>query len=1083
MALLAATALAGLVLASAPAAAVDIAVVNNNDAGAGSLRQAMLTAGPGDRIVLADNLGTILLGSPLPMITSNLTIEGGVGNTIDGQSQHRIFFADSGTVVINDLTLANGLATGGNGGGVQSEGGGGGGGLGAGGAVFVNETANVTLRNVSLQNNSANGGNGGDSVGGGGLFDSGGGGGGFGGTGGRGGFEGGGGGGGFAGNGGSAPNATNNFAGAEGGGLSANGNDAVASTPGAGGNIEGGDGGIPGGSGAAGATYGGGGGGGTAASGGSGGDFGGGGGGGYGSSGGGGVGGFGGGGGGGGGGALNSGGNGGFGGGNGGGRLAGGDGGSGYGGAIFVRDGGGLTIIDSDFTGGSVAGGSGAVQGDAAGASLYLHDNTIAAFQVSGTANVGNDIAGTGGLTKSGAGVLVLSGVNTYTGGTTVNDGRLELSGAGTLGAAIGETRIGGGTVDLGGTTQTQDGGFVITDGQLANGTLSSSGTFDLQQGLVSATLSGAASATKTGSGPVILTGLNSYTGATTVDAGVLVIWTGASIASSSGTTVNGGGFVVNGTAGGVNVVGGYLGGSGTVGTTLIGGGGMLSPGNSIGTITVNGSLAFAPGSTYLVQLSPSDADRTEVKAVGGAGTADLSGATVLPIYEPGSYIARRYVIVEADGGLGGTQFSGLTGSAPAGFTQSLDYDADTAWLVLSLAMSGGPGPFGALNRNQQAVATALTDYFLANGGIPAVYAFTTAGELTLASAENGTAAQQAGLLAGTRFLSTIGDPWLGGAGAADGADGAGATAAYAEDGKAGADRIAHRFEAAFATGASAPARAASTRSVWGSVTGGGQWLAGNAAGGSQDSSTALAGLASGVDWQAEGTRAGLALGAAWSNASLANGLGSASDGAFSIGARASHDFGAFYLSGAAAYGLHVVSTSRAVGAETYRANFTGQSFSGRAEAGARLSTGVADFLPYAAFQATAFSNPAYGEAGSGAGAFAINYAARTTTETRGEIGLRFSRRSVDEAGATTLSGRLAWAHYFDTARTASAGFAALAGTGFLTGGAAKAADTALVSLDYRRDWGNKAVSLGLDGEFGAGTVALGAKAGLSIRW
>ena len=68
-------------------------------------------------------------------------------------------------------------------------------------------------------------------------------------------------------------------------------------------------------------------------------------------------------------------------------------------------------------------------------------------------------------------------------------------------------------------------------------------------------------------------------------------------------------------------------------------------------------------------------------------------------------------------------------------------------------------------------------------------------------------------------------------------------------------------------------------------------------------------------------------------------------------------------------------------------------------------------------------------------------------------------------------------------AETTPAGFTALAGTSFLTSGAAKAADTALVSLDYRRDWGNKAVSVGLDGEFGAGTVALGAKAGLSMRW
>src|SRR5258708_16986404 len=51
--------------------------------------------------------------------------------------------------------------------------------------------------------------------------------------------------------------------------------------------------------------------------------------------------------------------------------------------------------------------------------------------------------------------------------------------------------------------------------------------------------------------------------------------------------------------------------------------GGTLSPGNSIGTLTVQGSLVFTAASSYMVEVSPANADRTNV-----TGTATLGGAT-----------------------------------------------------------------------------------------------------------------------------------------------------------------------------------------------------------------------------------------------------------------------------------------------------------------------------------------------------------------------------------------------------------------------------------------------------------------------
>ncbi|WP_050026662.1 autotransporter-associated beta strand repeat-containing protein [Verrucomicrobium sp. BvORR034] len=125
----------------------------------------------------------------------------------------------------------------------------------------------------------------------------------------------------------------------------------------------------------------------------------------------------------------------------------------------------------------------------------------------------------TGGLVKSGLGLLELSGANAYTGTTFVNQGTVRLAGSGTLGAAAnGLTVRQEGTVDLNGIALTIgafNGAGTVTNGSgtsavLTIGTGSATG---LYTGLISGNLG----LSKTGTGTIRITGAHTYTGVTTI--------------------------------------------------------------------------------------------------------------------------------------------------------------------------------------------------------------------------------------------------------------------------------------------------------------------------------------------------------------------------------------------------------------------------------------------------------------------------------------------------------------------------------------------------------------------------------------
>ena len=247
---------------------------------------------------------------------------------------------------------------------------------------------------------------------------------------------------------------------------------------------------------------------------------------------------------------------------------------------------------------------------------------------ITGTISAAVDSNGVNAFTKSGAGTLILSGANTYTGVTTVAGGILNLQSA----TALGSSATNGVLVDFGTELQLQ-GGISIsaaktltlngsgTDasrgaldnvsgnntyaGGIVNGSVdtinSESGTLTLTGGTTGAfglTLSGAGSGvesgaiadgastlTKNGTGTWTLTGTNTFTGGTTINRGAVTVSGAGSLASTGLLAMDGGTFNYNPSSaatqtlaslstlsnvpyGGYNVV--DVGANGTLATTTI---------------------------------------------------------------------------------------------------------------------------------------------------------------------------------------------------------------------------------------------------------------------------------------------------------------------------------------------------------------------------------------------------------------------------------------------------------------------------------------------------------------------------------
>jgi autotransporter-associated beta strand protein len=720
----------------------------------------------------------------------------------------------------------------------------------------------------------------------------------------------------------------------------------------------------------------------------------------------------------------------------------------------IVAAGGGSTI----FNAGTITGGTSAIQFGGTGNTLTLAPGSVINGNVIGT---GGDTFQLGGTGSAAFDASTIGAAAQYRGFATFNKtGASAWTLTGT-GAANQNWTISGGTL--------------IGDSNSLKGTsLANNAALVFAQdfsGAYAGVIGGSGTLAKSGAGTLTVSGANTYTGATNVNAGTLSV--NGSIASSSLTTVN---------------AGATLGGNGVVGNTTINGG-TLAPGNSIGLLTVQGNLVLTAASSYMVEVSPANADRTNV-----TGTATLGGATVNASFAAGTYVNKQYTIVNATGGVIGA-FNGLVNTnLSGGFKSSLSYDANNAYLNLDFALA----QYSGLNGNQQNVANALARFFNSTGNIPFVFGTLTPAGLTQVSGEVATGSQQTTFDAMNLFMGLLTDPFIAGrgdgvtasAGAAQFAEENDAASAYAANGKA---RSKSERDAYAAVYRKAPAMAdpfTQRWSVWAAGYGGSQTTDGNTVLGSNNTRSSVGGVAVGADYRfSPNTLAGFALAGGGTNFSV-NGLGSGRSDLFQAGAFIRHTAGPAYLSAALAYGWQDITTDRTVtvaGTDLLRANFNANAYSGRVEGGYRFVTPwmAVGLTPYAAGQFTTFDLPAYAEqAIAGANTFALSYASKSATDTRSELGIRSDKSFAMQNGIFTLRGRTAWAHDFNPDRNIAATFQTLPGASFVVNGAAHAADSALVTGSAEMKWLNGfALAATFEGEFSNVTRSYAGKGVARYAW
>lgn len=314
---------------------------------------------------------------------------------------------------------------------------------------------------------------------------------------------------------------------------------------------------------------------------------------------------------------------------------------------------GGTTI-----SAGTLQVGNGGTSGSIAG---NITNNGVLAFSRSDASIFGGAASGTGSLDQRGTGTTVLSGANTYTGGTTISAGTLQIGNGGTAGSILGNVADNGILA------------FNRSDGVTFGGIVSGGGSLEQR-----------------GAGTLTLTGANSYTGGTTLAGGTLSVASDGNLGATSGQLTFSGGTLLNtaafttGRTVALNAPGGtFQTNANLVASGPIGGVGRLTK-TGASTLTLTGADTYTGGTTI------------------GAGTLQIgnggtSGSIVGDVIDNGALVFDRSDAVIFGGGISGS--GGITKQQASALTltgNSAAFAGTTSIVDGTLVVNGALG--GTLN-------------------------------------------------------------------------------------------------------------------------------------------------------------------------------------------------------------------------------------------------------------------------------------------------------------------------------------------------------------------------------------------------
>ena len=673
-------------------------------------------------------------------------------------------------------------------------------------------------------------------------------------------------------------------------------------------------------------------------------------------------------------------------------------------------------------------------------------------------------LAGGGSSNTDITGVVLastLTGDPTFNGGTLVMN-QNDQSYANNFTVSSSATN----TIDQDGNTSTFTGVFSNAAGQSGNLVISNSGN----------------------GGKVIFTGANTYTGTTTVTGGADVAVNGSMLSS----------FVVNS--------GGLLQGNGSFGGGSINSGGILAPGNSIGTITSNGALTFALGSTYQVEVNA--AGQSDKIAVNGAAT--LQGGTVavsgsLPS-TPLALLNTKYTILTATNGVSG-QFSNVSGLPSYSFlTGGLSYGTNEVTLGYTFAT-----PFStvAKNINQRNVGNSLTIAALGpinSLGAPILNALfygnyqnaqsvmDTVGGSGLAGVQS--TAMQVGEMASSSVSDQIAF-WRSG----ETMDATGRTSQEGNNPR--------NFLAYAATNTKAPAKglvsvkgppgdlaaavAPRTFRAWGSMFGGGASYLSDAGRGAAASNIGYYGGLIGVDYQIQpNILVGVAVGGSSSNFNVGSLSTNGNLTGFHAGVYGAYTMGNSYIALNETFSAYNNQTSRKAGGYAYlpyeqlSAQFGSTEFRTRGELGHGVLMGGLKATPFVAAEIAAYQSNAFSEQSSiYASTFALKNNGQGVNSLPTFAGLRLSNAvTLSNGWRLAPVGSVAYVHEFFPQRQFNNILMSMPGADFNVAGPRSTYNLVHTKVGAQLNLNEKlALFTDFQGEFSPVSQSYGGKGGVKYVW